>query len=134
MKQKRNLVLFFMSLFFLLPTVSFAQTSDRVAKEKRKDEIKLAQLKKSTRSASEIEVEAFTDGKTELEVMVTGFNGVAVVQLISGRTSSRGFIDVYEMGAEVFSIGTFRPGTYLLRITVGDEIFEGTFDKVTVGR
>lgn len=134
MKKKKSIVLIVMSLFVLLPAAGFAQTSDRVAKEKMKDVVKLLQQKKSTRSASDIVVEAYTDGKTELEVTVSGFNGVAIVQIITGRATSRGFIDVYEMGSEIFNIGTLRPGTYLMQVILDDEVFEGTFEKVTVGR
>lgn len=133
MKKKSSIILIVMSLFLLLPAVGFAQ-SDRVAKEKMSDEIRLVQQKKSTRSSSDVVVEAFTDGKSDLEVMITGFNGTAVVQIISGRASSQGYMDVYEMGYEVFNIGTLRAGTYTLCITVGDEVFEGTFEKVNVGR
>lgn len=134
MKKKSSIILVVMSLFLLFPAVSFAQTSDRVAKEKMSNEIRLVQQKKSTRSSSDVVVEAFTDGKSDLEVTITGFNGTAVVQIITGRGSSQGYMDVYEMGYEVFNIGTFRAGTYTLCITVGDEVFEGTFEKVSVGR
>ena len=134
MKKKSSIILVVMSLFLLFPAVSFAQTSDRVAKEKMSNEIRLSRQNKSTRSSSDVVVEAFTDGKSDLEVMITGFNGTAVVQIITGRGSSQGYMDVYEMGYEVFNIGTLRAGTYTLCITVGDEVFEGTFEKVSVGR
>ena len=96
--------------------------------------MKLVNLRKSTRSVSEIEVEASFDGKGDLEIFVTGFHGTAYVQVVGGRTSLQGSFDVYEMGYEVFGIGSIRAGSYTLRVILGTEEFEGTFEKATVGR
>lgn len=141
MKKKHAVILVLMSVLFLLPSTTFAQSSnrgqttqERIEAETRRDEIKLINQRKSTRSVSEIEVEASFDGKGDLEIFVTGFHGTAYVQVVGGRTSLQGSFDVYEMGYEVFGIGSIRAGSYTLRVILGTEEFEGTFEKATVGR
>ena len=141
MKKKHAVILALLSVLFLLPMTTLAQSSnrgqttqERLDAERRRDEIKLVHQKKSTRSVSEIEVEASFDGNGDLEIFVTGFHGTAYVQVVGGRTSLQGSFDVYEMGYEVFGIGSIRAGSYTLRVILGTEEFEGTFEKATVGR
>ncbi len=141
MKKKHAVIMILMSALFLLPATTFAQTvskgqttQERLDAERRRDEMKLVNLKKTTRSLSEIEVDASFDGNGDLEIFVTGFHGTAYVQVVGGRTSLQGSFDVYEMGYEVFGIGSIRAGSYTLRVILGTEEFEGTFEKATVGR
>lgn len=97
------------------------------------DKIILSKTGGTTR-ATDVIVDASTDGKTNVSVTVMNFTGTAVVQIIGGRTNAQYYFDVNEMGYEVISIGTLRAATYTIRIILGNEVYEGTFIKETVGR
>ncbi|MDO5524377.1 MAG: DUF3244 domain-containing protein [Bacteroidia bacterium] len=132
--MKRKIALVFISLCCVALLSSFVILNLNEVNNQR-DRIALSRSNGvTTRSATDIEIEASTDHKTNVSVSVMNFTGTAVVQIVGGRTSAQYYFDVNEMGYEVISIGTMRAGTYNLRITVGTETYEGSFDIVSGGR
>lgn len=100
----------------------------------QQDHIVLSKIGGTTRGVTGVEVTGTTDGKTNVTISVTDYTGTAIVQIIGGRTSAQYYMEVDEMGYEVINIGTLRAATYTIRIILGNEVYEGTFVKETVGR
>ena len=131
--MKRKLLLIFISLCSVVVMSSFVSLSPNEVNSQQ-DKILLSRQGGTTRSIDDIIVDGTTDHKTNVTVSVMNYTGIAVVQIVGGRTNAQYYFDVYEMGYDVISISTLRAGTYTIRIIVGDIVYEGTFDKVTVGR
>lgn len=100
----------------------------------QQDKIAFSKSGGTTRGVTGVEVTGTTDGKTNVTISVTDYIGTAIVQIIGGRTSAQYYMEVDEMGYEVINIGTLRAATYTIRIILGNEVYEGTFVKETVGR
>lgn len=100
----------------------------------QQDHIVLSKIGGTTRGVTGVEVTGTTDGKTNVTISVTDYTGTAIIQIIGGRTSAQYYMEVDEMGYEVINIGTLRAATYTIRIILGNEVYEGTFVKETVGR
>ncbi|MPM11396.1 hypothetical protein SDC9_57739 [bioreactor metagenome] len=100
----------------------------------QQDHIVLSKIGGTTRGVTGVEVTGTTDGKTNVAISVMDYTGTVIVQIIGGRTSAQYYIEVNEMGYEVINIGTLRAATYTIRIILGNEVYEGTFVKESVGR
>lgn len=127
--MKKKLLFVFMSLCSVMMLSSFISFQNSY-----QDRIRISRTGGTTRATSDYEVEAFTDGKTSLNVSVTNYTGTAIVQIVGGRTSAQYYLDVEEMGYKVIAIGTLRPATYTIRVILDNVVYEGTFEKVFVGR
>ena len=78
-------------------------------------------------------VEAFISENT-VSVSVQNYRGSALVEVIGSRGAKQAFIQVYDMGFDVISLAGMRAGEYTIRVTLGTEVFTGTFKKGMNGR
>lgn len=131
--MKRKIFLVFLSFCSIALMSSFVTLNSNEINSQQ-DKILLSRSGGTTRSATNIEIDASTDHKTNVTVSVMNYSGTVVVQIVGGRTNAQYYLDVNEMAYEVISIGTWRPGTYTLRIIAGTEIYEGPFEIVASGR
>ncbi len=81
----------------------------------------------------EPEVEAYIS-ENVVSISVQNYRGSALVEIIGTRGGKQNFFEVYDMGFEVVSLAGMRAGEYTIRITLGTEVFEGTFKKGLYGR
>ncbi|MDO5665418.1 MAG: hypothetical protein Q4G63_09200 [Bacteroidia bacterium] len=113
---------------------SFEVLSTNTINNRQRDKIVLQKIGGTTRSTSDIIIDTSTDTRTNVTVSVMDFSGTAIVQIIGGRTSAQYYFDINEMGYEIINISTLRAGTYTIRVILNNEVYEGTFVKVLVGR
>lgn len=78
-------------------------------------------------------VEAFIS-ENAVSVSVQNYRGSALVEVIGSRGAKQAFIQVYDMGFDVISLAGMRAGEYTIRVTLGTEVFTGTFKKGMNGR
>ena len=78
-------------------------------------------------------VEAFIS-ENAVSVSVQNYRGSALVEVIGSRGAKQAFIQVYDMGFDVISLAGMRAGEYTIRVTLGTEVFVGTFNKGMNGR
>ena len=78
-------------------------------------------------------VEAFISENT-VSVSVQNYRGSALVEVVGSRGAKQAFIQVYDMGFDVISLAGMRAGEYTIRVTLGTEVFTGTFKKGMNGR
>ncbi len=78
-------------------------------------------------------VEAFIS-ENAVSVSVQNYRGSALVEVIGSRGAKQAFIQVYDMGFDVISLAGMRAGEYTIRVTLGTEVFTGTFNKGMNGR
>lgn len=113
------------------------------AQDEVQDRIELGRLGGTTRAQSrafsmqtlqaEPVVEAFISENT-VSVSVQNYRGSALVEVIGSRGAKQAFIQVYDMGFDVISLAGMRAGEYTIRVTLGTEVFTGTFKKGMNGR
>lgn len=122
MKQK---IIFFISLMLLVGTA--ASAGIRVEK-KPKEKVDLLVVKKSgvRRLGSPIFLEAYSDGTT-LELFADDYAGPATVEIAGG--SIYGTVEIDETGYVAVDISQLPEGTYTLRITMGETVFEGVLGQ-----
>lgn len=135
MMKKSMLVLFMtVSCAFL-----FSVTADQLS-----DKIELGRLGGTTRVASATVnnvsglqfapiVEAF-NAQNVISLSVQNYRGGVWVEVIAPREVRQSYIEVYDMGFGVVNLAGLRAGQYTLRITVGSEIYTGTFKVASYGR
>ena len=130
--MKKNL---FLLVSFFLASLLFSsfEVNDTKKINDEQDEIAFKRIGGTTRSTDAVLVEGFAD-RYSLTVSVENYTGNVLVQVIGGRSNRLYNFDVYEVGAEIFSISTLRSGTYTVRITLDSGVYEGTFYKATYGR
>jgi hypothetical protein len=127
-------------LFMMMAGVLLFQVS---AQDPIQDRIELGREGGTTRAQSrafsmqtlqaEPVVEAFISENT-VSVSVQNYRGSALVEVIGSRGAKQAFIQVYDMGFDVISLAGMRAGEYTIRVTLGTEVFTGTFKKGMNGR
>jgi len=127
-------------LFIMMMSVSLFFVS---AQSQVEDRIELGREGGTTRAQSrtfsmqtlqaEPVVEAFISENT-VSVSVQNYRGSALVEVIGSRGAKQAFIQVYDMGFDVISLAGMRAGEYTIRVTLGTEVFTGTFKKGMNGR
>lgn len=127
-------------LFIMMMSVSLFFVS---AQSQVEDRIELGREGGTTRAQSrtfsmqtlqaEPVVEAFIS-ENAVSVSVQNYRGSALVEVIGSRGAKQAFIQVYDMGFDVISLAGMRAGEYTIRVTLGTEVFTGTFKKGMNGR
>ncbi len=69
-----------------------------------------------------------------ISIAVQNYRGGAWVEVIGPREIRQSYIEVYDMGFGVVNLSGLRAGEYTLRITVGSEVYTGTFKIASYGR
>lgn len=135
-----------MTLLIMCVCSAFAFSKTGEVKDDLEDRIALGREGGTTRGAAvqsrsfsiqsvQIEpvVEAYNSGNV-VSISVQNYRGSALVEIIGSRGGKQSFFDVYDMGFEAISLSGMRAGEYTIRITLGTEVFTGTFTKGTYGR
>lgn len=126
--KKTMWALFFMAVcsLFLSPASADSQLSDK---------IELSRLGGTTRSQGAMEpvVEAY-NSQSVISISVQNYRGGAWVEIIGPREVRQSYMEVYDMGFDVVNLTGLRSGQYTIRITLGSEVYTGTFKKASYGR
>ena len=69
-----------------------------------------------------------------VSVYVQNYRGEALIEVIGTRGGKQTFTQVFDMGYEVINLSGMRAGEYTIRVTLGNEVFVGTFKKGAYGR
>lgn len=78
-------------------------------------------------------VEAY-NAQNVISISVQNYRGGAWVEIIGPREVKQSYIEVYDMGFEVVNLAGLRAGQYTIRITLGSEVYTGTFKIESYGR
>lgn len=132
-----------MALFFMMAGLFLFSVS---AQSQLEDRIELGREGGTTRGAGangrmfgmqslqvEPEVEAYVS-QNVVSVSVQNYRGEALIEIIGTRGGKQTFTYVYDMGFEVVNLAGMRAGEYTIRVTLGSEVFSGTFKKGAYGR
>ncbi len=123
----------------------FASNVNNEVKDDIEDRIELGREGGTTRVASssrmlsmqavtvEPVVEAY-NYRNVVTIMVQNYRGSALVEIIGRRGAKQSFFEVYDMGFEAIPLNGLPAGEYTIRITLGSEVFTGTFNKGRYGR
>ena len=79
------------------------------------------------------EVEAY-NYRNVVAIYVQNYRGSALVEITGSKGAKQTFFEVYDMGFDVVSLSGLPAGEYTIRITLGTEVFSGTFNKGKNGR
>jgi len=79
------------------------------------------------------EVEAYNYHNV-ITISVQNYRGSALVEITGSKGAKQEFFEVYDMGFDVISLSGLPAGEYTIRITLGTEVFSGTFNKGKNGR
>ncbi|OJV86106.1 MAG: hypothetical protein BGO34_19625 [Bacteroidia bacterium 44-10] len=109
------------------------------AQNQTQDKIELSRIGGTTRGAmatnnlGEPIVEAY-NSESIISISVQNYRGGAWVEIVGPREVRQSYIEVYDMGFGVANLSGLRAGTYTIRITLGSEVFTGTFKIASYGR
>ncbi len=67
-------------------------------------------------------------------VSIENYRGGAWVEIIGEGGAKQSYVEVYDMGFDVITLTGLMAGEYIIRITLGTEIYSGTFKKGQYGR
>lgn len=129
---------------FLLVTVCSVISFSLSAQNQTQDKIELSRIGGTTRLASADNnsyaklstgpvVEA-VNAQDVISISVQNYRGGAWVEIIGPREARQSYIEVYDMGFGVVNLSNLRAGQYTIRITLGSEVYTGTFRKGAYGR
>ncbi len=116
-----------------------------LAQDPVEDKIELSRQGGTTRIASadrmfsmqavsvEPEVEAY-NYRNVVTISVQNYRGSALVEIIGNKGAKQTFFEVYDMGFEAVNLNGLPAGEYTIRITLGSDVFTGTFNKGQHGR
>lgn len=143
MDMKRTIFSFL--LITVCSTLVFPSTIKNVVKDDLSDRIALGREGGTTRIASadrmysmqavsvEPEVEAY-NYRNVVTISVQNYRGSALVEIIGNKGAKQTFFEVYDMGFEAVNLNGLPAGEYTIRITLGSDVFTGTFNKGQHGR
>lgn len=143
MNMKRTIFSFL--LITVCSTLVFPSTIKNVVKDDLEDKIELSRQGGTTRIASadrmysmqavsvEPEVEAY-NYRNVVTISVQNYRGSALVEIIGNKGAKQTFFEVYDMGFEAVNLNGLPAGEYTIRITLGSDVFTGTFNKGQHGR
>jgi len=132
--------IFTLLLTALCSTLIYASTVRNEVKDDIQDKIELSRDGGTTRIAStssmftmqavavEPVVEAY-NYRNVVTISVQNYRGSALVEIIGSKGAKQSFFEVYDMGFEAIPLNGIPAGEYTLRITLGTEVFTGTFNK-----
>lgn len=132
------LLLIVVSTTLLIPVSALAQDpiQDRIelGREGGTTRITSADRMYSMQAVSvEPEVEAY-NYRNVVTISVQNYRGSALVEIIGNKGAKQTFFEVYDMGFEAVNLNGLPAGEYTIRITLGSDVFTGTFNKGQHGR
>ncbi|WP_148038956.1 hypothetical protein [Proteiniphilum sp. X52] len=136
--MKKTMGVFFlitMCSAFLFSVSAQSQLSDRINLSREGGTTRSASAMSSTLGVQPAEpvVEAF-NSQSVISISVQNYRGGAWVEIIGPREVRQSYIEVYDMGFGVVNLSGLRAGQYTIRITLGSEVYTGTFKKASYGR
>jgi hypothetical protein len=132
-------------LITVCSTLVFPSAIKNEVKDEVEDRIALGREGGTTRIASadrmysmqavsvEPEVEAY-NYRNVVTISVQNYRGSALVEIIGNKGAKQTFFEVYDMGFEAVNLNGLPAGEYTIRITLGSDVFTGTFNKGQHGR
>lgn len=137
--KKTVMMLFIMAMCSMFLSVGYAQSelSDRISLGREGGTTRGVSAQSRTFSMQAMQVEPVVEAyvsENVVSVSVQNYRGSALVEIIGSRGSKQAFFQVYDMGFEVVNLSGMRAGEYTIRITLGTEVFTGTFKNGTYGR
>ncbi|WP_294066259.1 hypothetical protein [Proteiniphilum sp. UBA1028] len=121
----------------------FPANVNNEVKDDLEDKIALSREGGTTRVASrmfslqavpvEPVVEAY-NYRNVVAITVQNYRGSAWVEIVGNKGAKQSFFEVYDMGFDAISLGGLPAGEYTIRITLGTEVFTGTFNKGKYGK
>ena len=143
MDMKRTV--FSLLLITVCSTLVFPSNIKNEVKDDIEDRIALGREGGTTRITSadrmysmqavsvEPEVEAY-NYRNVVTISVQNYRGSALVEIIGNKGAKQTFFEVYDMGFEAVNLNGLPAGEYTIRITLGSDVFTGTFNKGQHGR
>jgi len=135
----------FFALLLITVSTALLFPFSALAQDPVEDKIELSREGGTTRIASadrmysmqavsvEPEVEAY-NYRNVVTISVQNYRGGAWVEITGSRGAKQSYFEVYDMGFEAVSLNGLPAGEYTVRITLGSEVFTGTFKKGQHGR
>lgn len=135
----------FFALLLLVVSTTLLIPVSALAQDPIEDRIELGREGGTTRIASadrmysmqavsvEPEVEAY-NYRNVVTISVQNYRGSALVEIIGNKGAKQTFFEVYDMGFEAVNLNGLPAGEYTIRITLGSDVFTGTFNKGQHGR
>ena len=135
----------FFALLLLVVSTTLLIPVSALAQDPIQDRIELGREGGTTRIASadrmysmqavsvEPEVEAY-NYRNVVTISVQNYRGSALVEIIGNKGAKQTFFEVYDMGFEAVNLNGLPAGEYTIRITLGSDVFTGTFNKGQHGR
>ena len=134
--------------FFLIAiscTMVFSSTINNDVKDDLEDRIALSREGGTTRIASASRMFSIQSAPVEpiveannfrnvVTISVQNYRGGAWVEITGRRGAKQSYFEVYDMGFEAIGLNGLPAGEYTIRITLGTEVFTGTFKKGQHGR
>ncbi len=135
--------IFSLLLISACSTFVFSSNIENAVLDDLEDRIELGREGGTTRIASrmfsmqavtvEPVVEAY-NYRNVVTIYVENYRGSALVEITGSRGAKQSYFEVYDMGFEAVSLNGLPAGEYTIRITLGSEVFTGTFKKGQHGR
>jgi hypothetical protein len=131
---------FSLLLITVCSTLVFPSNNKNEVKDDLSDRIELGREGGTTRITStysmfsmqavpvEPEVEAY-NYRNVVTISVQNYRGGAWVEITGSKGAKQSYFEVYDMGFEAVSLNGLPAGEYTIRITLGSEVFTGTFKK-----
>jgi hypothetical protein len=135
----------FFALLLIVVSTTLLIPVSALAQDPIQDRIELGREGGTTRIASadrmysmqavsvEPEVEAY-NYRNVVTISVQNYRGSALVEIIGNKGAKQTFFEVYDMGFEAVNLNGLPAGEYTIRITLGSDVFTGTFNKGQHGR
>lgn len=79
-------------------------------------------------TAAPATAEAFVSNEV-ITISVQNYRGPAWVEIIGRGGFRQSYFQVFDMGFEVLNIAELGKGRYMIRITLGDTVYKGTYYK-----
>ena len=131
-----SLLLIAVSSALLFPFSALAQdpVEDRIELGREGGTTRIASRMFSMQAVTvEPVVEAY-NYRNVVTIYVENYRGSALVEITGSRGAKQSYFEVYDMGFEAVSLKGLPAGEYTIRITLGSEVFTGTFKKGQHGR
>lgn len=125
--MNKSLFLFALSTGFLMIISSFTLTKENY-EENVNEEIQLIKKSNGTRSLNSSVVLAF-ENNNQTSIYVENYTGSVAINISGTNEILQESIQVIESGQFTIDISSLPPGNYLLKITLYNAIYEGTFEK-----
>jgi len=87
----------------------------------------------SSLSTSQPAVVEASSSNNVVTISIENYRGSAWVEIIGEGGAKQSYLEVYDMGFDVITLSGLMAGEYTIRITLGTEIYSGTFKKGQYG-